>query len=164
MNARENINSLRGEIQRGLAVLERIEKYFVEFQENRLSATSGTDEAMVVAQALSNYYTCLETVFLRISQFFENNLDPKRWHQSLLEKMLLEIPDCRPRVLSDETFRTMNEFLKFRHFTRYYFEMDYDWDKLRYLIKKFNDVRATIRNEMLTFDAFLAALAQAGEK
>ncbi len=164
MNARENINSLRGEIQRGLAVLERIEKYFVEFQENRLSAASGTDEAMVVAQALSNYYTCLETLFLRISQFFENNLDPKRWHQSLLEKMLLEIPDCRPRVISDETFRTMNEFLKFRHFTRYYFEMDYDWDKLRYLIKKFNDVRVTIRNQMLTFDAFLAALAQTGEK
>lgn len=164
MNARESINSLRGEIQRGLAVLERIEKYFVEFQENRLSAASGTDEAMVVAQTLSNYYTCLETLFLRISQFFENNLDPKRWHQSLLEKMLLEIPDCRPRVISDETFRTMNEFLKFRHFTRYYFEMDYDWDKLRYLIKKFNDVRVTIRNQMLAFDAFLAALAQTGEK
>jgi hypothetical protein len=164
MNAREGINSLRGEILRSLAVLKRFEEYFVQFQKNRLSATSGTDEAMVVAQSLSNYYTCLETLFLRISQFFENGLDSNRWHQSLLEKMILEIPDCRPRIISDSTHRTLCEFLKFRHFTRYYFELDYDWDKLRYLIKKFNDVHVVLRNEILAFDAFLSALAKVDEE
>ena len=41
---------------------------------------------MVITQSLTNYYTCLETIFLRISKFFENNLDKDQWHQSLLEK------------------------------------------------------------------------------
>ena len=160
MNAREGINSLRGEIQRCLAVLVRLEEYFVQFQKNRLSSTSGTDEAMVVAQTLSNYYTCLETLFLRISQFFENGIDSKRWHQTLLDKMVLEIPDFRPRVISDTTHRTLSEFLKFRHFTRYYFELDYDWDKLRYLIKKFNEVRVAVRDEIAAFDAYLRKMAE----
>jgi hypothetical protein len=160
MSAREGINSLRGEIQRSMAVLARLEEYFILFQKDRLSATSGTDEAMVVAQSLSNYYTCLETLFLRISQFFENSIDSKRWHQTLLDKMVLEIPDFRPRVISDSTHRTLSEFLKFRHFTRYYFELDYDWDKLRYLIKKFNEVRVTMRDEIAAFDAYLRKMAE----
>jgi hypothetical protein len=160
MSAREGINSLRGEIQLSLTVLQKLEAYFVQFQENRLSSTPGTDEAMVVAQSLSNYYTGLETLFLRISQFFENSIDSKRWHQILLDKMVLEIPDFRPRVISDTTHRTLSEFLKFRHFTRYYFELDYDWDKLRYLIKKFNEVRVAVRDEIAAFDAYLRKMAE----
>jgi hypothetical protein len=159
MNAREGINSLRAEIGRSLAVLARLEKYFIQFQKNRLSAATGTDEAMIVAQTLSNYYTCLETLFLRISQFFENSLESERWHQSLLNKMVLEIPDYRPRVISDLTHRTLSEFLKFRHFTRYYFELDYDWDKLHFLIKKFNDIHCIIREEILAFESYLSELA-----
>lgn len=162
MNAREGINSLRGEIGRSLAVMARLEEYFILFQTNRLSVVAGTDEAMIVAQSLSNYYTCLETLFLRISQFFENGLDSARWHQSLLDKMVLEIPDFRPRVISDSTHRILSEFLKFRHFTRYYFELDYDWDKLRYLIKKFNDLHDVFRNEINAFDAYLHDLAEIG--
>lgn len=42
--------------------------------------------ALIVAGLLENYYTCLETIFLRISQSFENNLDPARWHNDLLQR------------------------------------------------------------------------------
>jgi len=163
MNAREGINSLRGEINRSLAVMARLEAYFEEFQEHRLSPKAGTDEAMVVAQSLSNYYTCLETLFLRISQFFENGLDSNHWHQSLLDKMVIEIPDYRPRVISDTSRQALFELLKFRHFTRYYFDLDHDWDKLRYLMKKFNDVRNSVRTELEVFEKYLSKLAQTEE-
>ena len=36
--------------------------------------------ALIVAGLLENYYTCLETIYLRISQSFENKLDPARCH------------------------------------------------------------------------------------
>lgn len=160
MNIREGIHSLRGEIKRSITVLAKIEEYFILFQKNRLAGSSGTDEAMIVAQSLSNYYTCLETLFLRISQFFENNIDSGRWHQSVLEKMTLEIPEYRPQVISDETYRTLVELLKFRHFTRYYFELNYDWDKLRFLIKKFNDVHIAVRDEIIKFDEYLHNLVR----
>ncbi len=44
--------------------------------------------------------------------------------------MILEIEGVRKAVISDETYSNLLEFLKFRHFKRYYFEFDYDWDKL----------------------------------
>ena len=34
--------------------------------------------ALIVAGLVENYYTCLETIFVRISQFFENSLDAVR--------------------------------------------------------------------------------------
>lgn len=116
---------------------------------------------MILAQALSNYYTCLGTIFFRISQFFENNLANDRWHQVLLSKMTLEIEDVRERVISDDVHMGLLEILKFRHFTRYYFDLNYDWDKLRFLLKKFNDVRALLRKDLATFDEFLEKLSKA---
>ena len=41
--------------------------------------------ALVGQQWSENYCTCLETIFLRISQHFENRLDPARWHNDLLQ-------------------------------------------------------------------------------
>ena len=39
---------------------------------------------LIVAGLLDNYYACLETVFLRISQFFENELSSDHWHADRL--------------------------------------------------------------------------------
>ena len=158
MNANSTIQSLRGEIAQSLSVLKRLEEYFINFQQTRLVSAKTTDEAMITDQSLTNYYTCLETLFLRISQFFENGLESEHWHQSLLGKMVLEIPECRPRVLSDKTHQALFELLKFRHFTRYYFELNYDWDKLHFLIKKFNEVHLVVRKEIEDFDAWLIEL------
>ena len=41
--------------------------------------------ALIVGGLLENYYTCLERIFRRISQSFDNNLDPARWHNDLLQ-------------------------------------------------------------------------------
>jgi hypothetical protein len=67
--------------------------------------------------------------------------------------MTLEFPCIRPRVISDTTHRDLHELLKFRHFTRYYFDLDYDWDKLRFLIKKFQNLRTPLRSELNAFAA-----------
>jgi len=91
MNPETKIQTLRAEIGKSLSVLSRMEDYLVDFQNRKLSSTPGIDEAMIVTQALANYYTCTETIFLRISRFFENSLDKDQWHRFLLEKMTLEI-------------------------------------------------------------------------
>ena len=92
--------------------------------------------ALIIAGLLENYYTCLETIFLRISQHFENRLDPARWQNDLLQKMTLEIEGVRVAALSEAAFSPLFELLKFRHFKRYYFELEYDWDRLDYLVAK----------------------------
>lgn len=90
-----------------------------------------------MADIFADYYTCLETVFVRISKFFENNLDTTKWHTHLLGKMTLTIPGIRNCLLRDETYNTLKEILRFRHLKRYYFEFDYDRDRIEFLEKKF---------------------------
>ncbi len=114
--------------------------------------------AMVIAELMVDYYTCLETCFLRISQFFENHLSQERWHADLLEKMTLRIEGTRDAVISDASAAALGELMKFRHFRRYYFELDYDWDKLEYLQKVYIRVRQQIPVELAVFQSFLRRL------
>ena len=159
MSAEMRIRTLSSEIHKGLAVLDRLQTRLETFRADRIDrAEPGEIEAMVVTQLLSNYYTCLETLFLRISRYFENNLPSDKWHQTLLERMTLEIPETRPRVISDKVHDDLRELLKFRHFSRYYFDLDYDWDRLHYLLKKFEESKKPTRQQLHAFDTYLHQL------
>ena len=116
--------------------------------------------ALIVAGLLENYYTCLETIYLRISQSFENKLDPARWPNDLLQKMTLEIEGVRTAAVSEETFSSLFELLKFRHFKRYYFELEYDWDRLDFLVTKLRQVHPLVTRDLERFVRFASALAQ----
>ena len=65
--------------------------------------------ALLIAGLLENYYTCAETIFLRISQFFENSLSPEKWNMVLLRKMTLQIENIREKVISDATYMLLFE-------------------------------------------------------
>ena len=114
--------------------------------------------ALIVAGLLENYYTCLETIYLRISQSFENKLEAARWHNDLLQKMTLEIEDVRTAAVSDETFSPLFELLKFRQLKRYYFELEYDWDRLDYLVTKLRQAHPLVTRDLERFVRFAAAL------
>ena len=114
--------------------------------------------ALIVAGLLENYYTCLETIFLRISQSFDNSLDSARWHDDLLQKMTLEIEGVRTAAVSEETFSPLFELLKFRHFKRYYFELEYDWDRLDFLVTKLRQVHPLVVRDLERFVRFASAL------
>jgi len=114
--------------------------------------------AVMVAGFLENYYTCLGTIFLRISQFFENSLTDKRWHLELLEKMTLHLEGVRPAVISEDNYPRLLELLKFRHFRRYYFDLEYDWDRLEFLIRKLRVAHPVVLRDVNQFSRFLQKL------
>jgi hypothetical protein len=97
-------------------------------------------------------------VFLRISQFFENTLDPERWHTDLLEKMTLQIEGVRLPAVSQSNYTNLMELLKFRHFRRYYFELEYDWDRLDFLVKKMQAAHPGVTKDLERFIVFLDQL------
>ncbi len=68
--------------------------------------------ALIIAGLIENYYTCLETIFVRISQYFGNHLDPERWHSDLLKKMTIEIDGVRTAAVSRDCFSGLFQFLK----------------------------------------------------
>ena len=114
--------------------------------------------ALIIAGLLENYYTCLETIFLRISQHFENRLGPDRWHQDLLQKMTLEIEGVRVAALSEAASAPLLELLRFRHFKRYYFELEHDWDRLDFLVAKLRQAHPLVTRDLGRFREFMAAL------
>ncbi|PKL08976.1 MAG: hypothetical protein CVV51_06130 [Spirochaetae bacterium HGW-Spirochaetae-7] len=151
---------LAAEIRKNIEVADRI-RDFTEATENHDVAILGKTPAtaLMMAAMIENYYTCLETLFLRISQSFENHLEEKRWHQTLLDRMTLQVPNIREQVISDRTRRELGELLKFRHFKRYYFEFEYDWDRIDFLLKKLKDIHPRVKEELTHFLDFLQAAA-----
>ena len=116
--------------------------------------------ALIIVGLLENYYTCLETIYLRISQCFENKLDPACWHNDLLQKMTLEIEGVRTAAVSEEAFSALFELLKFRYFKRYYLELEYDWDRLDFLVTKLRQVHPLVMRDLERFVRFASALSK----
>ena len=75
--------------------------------------------------------------------------------QSLLGKMVLNIPGEREPLLSEISYGSAGELLRFRHFKRYYLEFDYDWDRLELVEKKFATLRPNLEKDFDHFAQFL---------
>jgi len=114
-----------------------------------------TISAMVLSQVFVDFYTCVETFLFRVSQEFENNLKKEQWHKDLLQKMSLQIPNIRPALLSKTTSQLLSELLQFRHFRRYYFDFDYDWEKLELIEKKYLKAHPLLKEDIQNFITFL---------
>ena len=126
MNVESKILILKSEINKGISVINKIFDFYNNYVINEYQpAAKRMDQAIVISDLICSYYTCVETIFLRISQFFENTLIEKKWHQDLLQKMTLRIEGIRQSVISDETYYILIELLKFRHFKFRYFKFSY---------------------------------------
>ena len=74
--------------------------------------------------------------------------------------MTLEIDGVRTAAVSAETFSPLFELLKFRHFKRCYFELEYDWDRLDFLVTKLRQVHPLVARDLERFVRFASALDQ----
>ena len=155
----ENVFSLKSELNKNRSVLKQIVDFYDNFIKNEFLSRQGkTESALIISDLICNYYTCLETIFLRISQFFENDLSPAKWQQRLLEMMALEIEEIRPQVIRNENYATLRELMEFRDFKWNYFELDYDWDKLEFVQKKFEQAVQMVEADLKKFDEFLESI------
>ena len=159
MRNREGILELIADIRTNMAVLSQLDEHAAHVETVELPLLGKTrSSALIVAGVVENHYTCVETILLRISQFFENNLRPDKWHQELLRKSALRIEGVREAAVSGPTRDILDELLRFRHFKRYYFRLDYDWDRLELLLKKLRQVKPLLRADLAAFLAFLESL------
>jgi hypothetical protein len=148
------------ELNRIRSVVDSLATRMDRFRTESLPQLGRTDiSANFAAQLLNNTYTALETLFLRVSQFFENSLAQDRWHADLLDKMKIAIPGVRERLLGDQTYALLLELLRFRHFRRYYFDVDLDWRKLDFLLDVYDRVLPLVKADIKRFQDFLLRLA-----
>jgi hypothetical protein len=72
--------------------------------------------------------------------------------------MTLRIEGVRIPAVSEENYGALLELQKFRHFRRYYFELEYDWDRIDFLLKKLKDAHPVAMADLRRFQDFLRAL------
>lgn len=158
---RTDTELLVDEIAKTRQVLLRVDAQYRDFLATDF-VTLGRKHAaaVVIAEMLVSYYTCIETLFVRISQHFENSLRPEKWHTDLLHKMTIDVEGVRMAAISDQTHALLSELLRFRHFKRYYFDIQYDWDKIEYLQKKYDEVRPLVEADLNRFTGFLRELTR----
>jgi len=160
MGVPEELRTLVGELDSSIGVLERISGFYDGHEKKSMSKTKSVENAIILSEIFVSFYTCVETAFFRISQFFENTLDQQRWHRDVLKKMTLTIRGIRERVISEDIYHELEELLRFRHFKRYYFEFDYDWDRLELVRTKFLSVRRRVIAALKDYQDYLEALAR----
>lgn len=152
----EELLLLMGEIKESQIVLSNINNLYLSYSE-MFTDKSKRDlrDAVLLADILCNTYTCIETVLFRISRVFENHLEQEKWHKELLRKMRLEIPSIRKAVLSHDSYQLLDELRRFRHFKRYYYDFEYDWDRLDYLRVIYGKLIPLINQELADYGDFL---------
>ncbi|MBN2005348.1 MAG: hypothetical protein JXA21_18460 [Anaerolineae bacterium] len=151
---------LVGEIKNSLDALDNIERLHATYQSAFMDEqTRDARDAVMLAEILTNTYTCVETILFRIARVFENHLDAQQWHKALLHKMRVEVPGVRKAVLSPEAYTLLDELRRFRHFRRYYYSFDYDWERLDYLRTVYERALPVIRRDLEVYVGFLLALA-----
>jgi hypothetical protein len=159
MKELESIKLLIAQIDKHLAILDEIFDELGKAIDDDVRLLGRTNRtALMVASIIESYYTCAETVFFRISQYFENNLVEGRWHKDLLERMTLEVEAMRPQVVSDSVGEDLAELLRFRHFKRYYHGFAYDWERLDSLIARLKRVHGSLRCDLQSFRGFLSKI------
>lgn len=160
MSGTEPKEELKGLIRSQTKVLAELHTFLQDYLRNELPTDGRSIKSgLVVAGVLENYYTAAETVLFRIVQEFGNEIDPTRWHADILDRLSYPVQGVRPRVLSEHCYTRLDELRRFRHFKRYYYRVDYDWDKLEFLIKKQRELHPTFLQALHEFTGFLDSLA-----
>lgn len=147
---------LIGEIRESRAVLNHIQGMYTTYSPIfKDEQHRDVRDAVLLAEILTNSYTCIETLLFRIARVFENHLDAHQWHKELLRKMRLDVPNIRQAVLSKESYLLLDELRRFRHFKRYYYDFDYDWSRLDYLKSVYEKLVPVIERDLDNFVDFL---------
>ena len=86
---------------------------------------------------MHNLYCAFEDLFKVVSAFWENNLNPDGdYHVNLLKRMMINIKDIRPPLLSLDSYEYLNELRGFRHVFRHAYSYGLDDERIGYLIRK----------------------------
>ena len=112
---------------------------------------------------LHNLYCALEDLWQEVARTFENRLeDPARYHRELLQRMHLDIPGIRPRVLNSSSYQLLNELRGFRHIFRHAYDYELDAVRLRQLKDKVMRGWTAVAEDLANFEGFLQEALDCG--
>jgi hypothetical protein len=142
-------NLLRAEVG---AQIKEIDKIYSAISERKKGAVKNIANLESLGYKLHNLYCAFEDLFKIVARHFENSVeDIARYHKELLKRMSFTIEDVRPALLSEESFRLLDELRMFRHIFRHAYAYDLQYEKLKPVIKSADMLRGLYKREIERF-------------
>jgi hypothetical protein len=138
---------LKSEILRDMEKLERLfEKFSLSYDRYQKQ----NEYAFLVEAAfyINQLYTGFERIFRNIANSFENSIDEKAWHKSLLDRMIIGIENIRPAVISETNYKYLDELRAFRHFFRQTYDFDLENEKFAIVASKARELRKNYQKDI----------------
>lgn len=155
------IRRLITEIQAELSELAKVKAVLDEADAQFANRTPDFLELSGIALSLHDFYNGIENLFRRIAlELGEGVPTGSGWHSQLLKNMALDIPQVRPRVITQETRSKLDEYLRFRHLVRHTYSHELDWKRIRGLLDNLGTVYAEFVSDVEEFLRFLEAMAE----
>ncbi len=108
---------------------------------------------------LHNLYCAYEDLFKLTTGFWENSIDfADDYHIRLLKRMVMDIEGIRPALLSEESYKLLNDLRGFRHVFRHAYSFGLDTERVLLLFRKVLDSRSSVGGDLKRFEAQISAL------
>ena len=105
-----------------------------------------------LAYKLHNLYSTYEVMFKLIARFFENQIeDISLYHSALISRMRIEIEGVRPSILSDKSYKMLDELRGFRHVFRHAYSYELDAERVIRLSGKTAKLKETFIEDFNEF-------------
>jgi len=140
------------EIHERYSTVQQIYKRVNSRQATFKNAAEGVDS---IAYQIHNLYGAYEQLFETAANFFENQIEGARYHADLLRRMKIEIEGMRPALLSESTYRLLDELRRFRHFFRHAYGVELDADRVDRIVQIAIELKEPFQQDM---ERFLAKL------
>lgn len=157
---RTQLERLVAELQDDVTVLEEVAQ---KNERAHARIAAGADDELdwaALAYTIHNIYNALEAYFLRVSKFFENELDDNAWHRQLLWRMTLHIEGVRPRLMDRDLAREIDELRSFRHVFRNLYDNRLDPQRVRLVQARVQSVLSGFRAAHGEFVSRLRAIVE----
>jgi uncharacterized protein YutE (UPF0331/DUF86 family) len=106
---------------------------------------------------MHNLYCAFEDLFKLVAGFWENSLSSDgEFHVQLLKRMLLSIEGVRPALLSEGSYRFLNELRGFRHVFRHAYSYGLDDERVSTLLRKILDPKSAVIKDLNNFRKIIA--------
>jgi len=123
-------------------------------------ARSGSEDILAdsLAACLHSFYGGLERMFEAVVREIDGTRGRSpEWHGELLQAVSVERPGMRPPVISETSYRDLQEYRSFRHLFRHLYTHLIDPARVFRIMDSLEGVWKSVRDDLMRFKRFLEA-------
>lgn len=148
---------LRDELKNLDAVLSRLTdlRLYPEIATGAVGGFALSDEnaARIVGSYLQDVYNCFENMAKVVARFIDGAGLPQGsdWHAELLRRMSTPVRGIRPRLISEGTWRVLDEYRRFRRIFRNIYGFVLDAGRTAELLRQLPEAVVSLKQDVAGF-------------